>query len=144
LNGDTVSYQFLSGIVRQLQSNLTIRLDHLSKLTKKASYTTSNKIIDRRTRLEGRFSSDNLSLRGYLSYNTRTNRPDYLSLFLRIRANLKRIGRVVFWSNLGRWNIQMKRVDYWYCFISNQQKIFSNFITIRSITVIREMCEITR
>ncbi|MEA2031401.1 MAG: hypothetical protein U9N55_07405 [candidate division Zixibacteria bacterium] len=129
LNRDTVSYQFLSGIVRQLQSNFTVRLDHLSKLTKRVLYATSNKIITRRTRLEGRFSSDKLSLRGYFGYNTRNGRQDYLSLFLRIRTDLKRIGRVVLWSNLGRWNIRMKRVDYWYFFISNQQEVFSNFIT---------------
>jgi len=123
LNKNTVGIQSLSGVVTRLKSGLSIRLDHLSKSVKRASSYISAETVDRRTRLEGRLNSGKLSLRSYIGYHTRTGRTDYLSVFLRVRADLERIGRVEFWSNLGRWNMRKKCVDYWYCFIRSRQEI---------------------
>ncbi|MBU8932568.1 MAG: hypothetical protein KOO62_01040 [candidate division Zixibacteria bacterium] len=126
LSRDSMTVQFLSGIISQLESGLSLRLDFLSKLSRRVSPSNSTETVDRRTRLEGRFRSGKLSLKSYFCYHTKTGRSDYLSAFLRIGTSVEGLGHVELWSNLGRWNTREKCIDYWYGYISSQQEILSD------------------
>jgi len=124
IDEDNYNIQYLAGLIRSINEKLSFRLDHIYKTKKRYKDQKETEIIDHRTRLESTFSSGNLSIRGYIGYQTKTGEKNYLSLFLRLRNTNTRFGSLEFRSSLSRIDIKNKMIDYWYSFIRIQQQLF--------------------
>lgn len=121
LNRDTARLEILSAFVFGMNESLDLRLDYLYRKTRRGA----DRPALQRTRLESRFRSGNLDLRSYIGYETRDDRPDYLSLFARLRVPISRIGTVGLWWNLGRIDTRLRRIHYWYGYIRLSRQMFS-------------------
>lgn len=120
-NRDTANFQFLSGLVKKLNQRIEIRLDYLNKTKKRVQDK-----IDRRTRIETRIRTGNMSARSYITHNTKSGRSDHVSLFLNFRYRSAKVGSVEIWSNLARFDLKDAVIDYWYAYVKSEQQVFSS------------------
>ena len=116
------NFEFLTALTRSLSSSLRLRFDFLSR----SKSRIENEIITRRTRAELKFQSSQISIRTYLSYNTKTAEDDYMSLFANLRFETNELGRMNVWGNLREYNHNTNQIDYWYVYIENQNDLFEN------------------
>ena len=116
------NFEFLTALTRSLSSSLRLRFDFLSR----SKSRIENEIITRRTRAELKFQSAQISIRTYLSYNTKTAEDDYMSLFANLRFETNELGRMNVWGNLREYNHNTNQIDYWYVYIENQNDLFEN------------------
>lgn len=126
INRDTVDCELLSALVRRFRPGLSMRIDYLAKTRKRARTTGISSDTERRTRLEIRFTTGNTSIRSYIGHHTQSERADYLSAFLSLRYESRRLGRFEIWSNLARFDPGRLTTDYWYLYVKSEQPLLDN------------------
>ncbi len=121
---DSSDLQLLSGLLRQVHPRLSLRLDHLVRSSRRLVAGDAISATSHRTRLEVRFTTGQAAVRGYIAYNTKSGRSDYISAFIHLDYRTARAGRLQLWSNLARLNGRDGTVDYWYLFLRNEQTLW--------------------
>jgi hypothetical protein len=121
LNRDTSSTQLSAALVRRFACGMLIQVDYLSRSLRLASMAGTNETVERRARLEIRFTSGNTSVRSYIAHNAKRNHDDYVSLFVNVKLTTRKLGSMEVWSNLSR--LTGRRIDYWYVFVRNEQHL---------------------
>ncbi|MCK4461115.1 MAG: hypothetical protein KAW46_04890 [candidate division Zixibacteria bacterium] len=121
---DSSDLQLLSGLLRQFHPRLSLRLDHLIKSRRRVVSSDAIGTTSHRTRLEVRFTTGQAAIRGYIAYNTKSGRSDYISAFIYLDYPTARVGRLQLWSNLARLDGRDGTVDYWYLFLRNEQTLW--------------------
>ncbi len=116
--------QSLSGIIRNVNPHLSIRIDYLQKTTRRTG--TSFKADNQQTRLEARVKTGTLSMRSYIGYHTKTNQRDYWSMFLRLRMKSIQFGNIDIWSNVAQLDFKRRCINYWYGYVRNEYRLFMN------------------
>lgn len=120
---DSADFQLLSGLLHESERGPSWRLDHLVKSRRRIVGTAVTSITSHRTRFEIRFTAGQTALRSYIAYNTSSDRPDFMSLFVRLDYHSRALGRLQAWSNLARFDARHRMVDYWYLFVRNEQPL---------------------
>ena len=120
---DSADCQLLSGLLNQYSNGLSWRIDHLVKSRRRAVGTAVTSITSHRTRCEMRITTGQTDIRSYIAYNTASDRPDYMSLFVRLDYHSQALGRLQVWSNLARFDARNRMVYYWYLFVRNEQML---------------------
>lgn len=131
---DSADFQLLSGLIRQHQTGLTWRLDHLVKSRRRTVAGSVTGITSHRTRLEIRFTAGQTALRSYIAYNTSSDRSDHVSLFVRLDYNSQALGRLQVWSNLARFDARNGLVEYWYFYLRNEQSLTEGLLAAVKIS----------
>ena len=121
---DSSDLQLLSGLLRQFRPRVSLRLDHLVKSRRRLVAGDAISTTSHRTRLEVRFTTGQAAVRGYIAYNTKSGRSDYISAFIHLDYPTARAGRLQLWSNLARLDGRNGTVDYWYLFLRNEQTLW--------------------
>ncbi len=121
---DSSDLQLLSGLLRQFRPKVSLRFDHLVKSRRRLDAGDAISTTSRRTRLEVRFTTGQAAVRGYIAYNTKSGRSDYISAFIHLDYRTARAGRLQLWSNLARLDGRNGTVDYWYLFLRNEQTLW--------------------
>ena len=125
---DSSDLQLLSGLLRQFHPRLSLRADHLVKSSRRLVAGDTVGATSHRTRLEVRFITGQAAIRGYIAYNTKSGRSDYISAFMHLDYRTARAGRLQLWSNLARLDGRNGTVDYWYLFLRNEQTLWDGMI----------------
>lgn len=90
--------------------------------------------IFRRSRIELRLVNPDIYVRTYLAYQSKTVEDDYSSFFANVRYKSERTGELSLWFNLGEFNHNLGRVDYWYAFVENRLELFENLKSVVKVT----------
>lgn len=127
-NSDSLNVQFQSELGFKLTSCYQLNLKHLQKHKKRIedSPPTSNRTD---SRLELTYRSKKINWRTYLGYGTKDEAEDYLSFFLNFRFQTERLGQFQFWGNIYQLQTDFEDIDYWYCFIKNEIKLYENWFS---------------
>ena len=131
---DSSDFQLMSGLLNQFESGLSLRLDHLVKSRRRTVGTAASSITSHRTRIEMRFTTGQTDIRSYIAYNTASDQPDYMSLFVRLDYHSQALGRLQVWSNLARFDARNGIVDYWYLFVRNEQPLVEGILAAVKIS----------
>ena len=128
---DTLNVELLSGVIRQCGDDVSLRLDYLNRSKKRATLETAGESSSGRTRLEARFSVENVRARTYIAHNTRSGHGDFLSLFVNLKLADRRCGTWELWSNADKIDPALNGIGYWYGFLRNELPVAGN-LTIGS------------
>jgi len=123
---DSSDLQLLSGLLQQIHPEFFVRFDHLVKTRRRLGSDTEPVVTSHRSRLEVRFTTGQAVVRGYIAYNTKSGRTDYLSAFVRLDYAATAVGKLQLWSNLARVDGRSGTVEYWYLFLRNEQPIWDD------------------
>jgi len=131
---ENYNFEFLSAIEKHINSKMTMRLDHVSRI--KHRLETGNETDDafRRSRIELRYINLSLYVRTYLAYQSKTDEDDYTSFFTNVRYKDSRMGELALWFNLGEFRHNQGRIDYWYAFVEYRNEIIENLKTVAKLT----------
>ncbi len=132
-DNDNHNFELLSAIEKKIESNMLIRLDHVSRIKHRLETGQENKDIFRRSRIELRIINPLFYVRTYLAYQSKTDEDDYLSFFTSTKYKNERIGELSLWVNLGEINHHEGKIDYWFAYIENKNELFENIKTIAKL-----------
>jgi len=131
---DDYNFEFLSAIENKINSGWNLRIDHVSRFKHRLESLQEVEDIFRRSRVELRFVNPAVYVRTYLAYQSKTGSDDYMAFFINSRYTTRRGSELSLWFNLGEFKHNQGRVDYWYGFIENRNKLFDNVRTIAKFT----------
>jgi hypothetical protein len=120
---ESYNFEILPALERKINQNILLRADHLSRIKHRFTSGQDTEDILRRTRLELRYISPSVYIRSYLAYQTETDEDDYTALFANARVKTVELGEFSVWVNLGEFNHNAGRIDYWYGYIENKNEL---------------------
>ena len=132
LNADTTRVELLSSVSRDLSPSISIRGDYLVRRKKTVSTDGIRHDDYRRTRLEVRIKSSQLSVRSYIAYAENDIAEGYFSLFGSLRLTTTSAGSIEFWSNLGRWRKGV--VEYWYLYLRHELDVSETVVMVTKLS----------
>lgn len=133
-NEDIYNFEILSALERNVSQNVIIRADHITRVKNRIVSTGETEDIFRRTRLELRYISPEFYVRTYLAYQSETEEDDYTSLYSNFKYKSAGFGEFAVWLNIGKYNHNKGRIDYWYGYIENKVELTQNIRTLTKLT----------
>jgi hypothetical protein len=115
-NRDTLRTEYIVAASHKLSPAVTIRADYLSRLTRRRAEDAGSDDRLRRIRTELSYEAGPLTARFYIAHTSVTGEPDRGAIFGRIRLAVQKVGDFELWSNLGRFNLRTRQLDYWYLY----------------------------
>ncbi len=124
-NADSVNFQWLEGLERELSRKVSVRVDYLHSSKDRNTVDSDDNRFTRRVRGETRFMTDNLRLRTYLAFSSTSSYGDYVSLFASARFKFSDVIKGEVWSNISR--VTRGRIDYAYLFGRLSQQLSKGY-----------------
>jgi len=128
-NTDSSNIEFLSAVSRKLNLKSTFKLDFLHKRKIRNSLTSRDESITQKIRLEFRFKDEKSYLRIYTGYKKESGNSDYLIIFAQARKNVSSANKFEIWANLGEYNLDSKKIDYFYAYFQEHLRLFDRLET---------------
>jgi len=126
LNADTTEVQWLTEFTKKVNDNFLINLYYLEKRHKRNKLNYDDITLKRQMRIETKYQSPKLYLRNYVSYNMKTDKNDYFSLFTYLKYRYQTGSQMEIWLNLSEIDTRTKTLNYLYGFIKNNFYLLNN------------------
>jgi hypothetical protein len=113
--------QLLSELRRRCTSALSVQVDCLLRQRTRGGPPDYGGTSDRKIRLEARFHSGDLMVRGYIAHGHGRGEKDYVSIFGSVKGRLSAAMNIEVWSHWSR--IRNGRVERWHMFVRLRQEV---------------------
>jgi len=125
---DHGDFQLESGLSSKLGEECTGEIIYLTRRRHRTESSEPTEQIRHTIRLQSRINTGNLYARAYIGHNASSAEDDFASAFVNLRYQLRVMGSIELWSNIGKLNLVTGRIRYWYNYLRFEQELWGGLI----------------